>query len=386
MYTNKNFYKRGFLVEEIEQIEKTKKTSESREVLRIENDTVKIKNSSSGWYYASLVLLNVIALIFCYLYFDYMSLDVQKISIVFDNFDYNCIVILVVCFFVILFLQTLPIFLRIYSKTKYKNFATVFGGVIAGEFYGRVTFGGNGKLSMMVDSISKFGAKKESVIDSTYGHNNIDKISFLLYSFLMIFLGLIFWSGRINVVLLIIGVLIFLYNLSKIIFVFMFNSNKKKTLNILSKIIRSAYNLHIIKDYEKVYNRLVDKLIISVKDFKTNKALIFVEIFANLLRYFLKCSAIYFILVSLNFAQGELFGELLFKCVILQLILDVWPVQNGTFIFEIVFATLFTNSFLQGYVWWGMILYRFFDYFLYVFAYCFYKVFDMIFENKRLKN
>lgn len=363
--------------------ENIKETSESREILRIDEDVKKIKNSSSSWYYASLILLNVISLLISFLYLDYCGYDIQKFSTIFAEFDYKCIWLLLVCFLIILFLQTLPIFLRLYGKTKNKNFAIVFGGVINFEYFSRVTLGGSGGLPLAVNVISKNKIKEDAAIDGVYGHKCFDRISFLMYSIVLIALGLIFWSDNVNVILIIVALVIIVVNLCKVVLILMFNSNKKKTLEILAKIIRLAYNLHLIKDYEKVYNRLVDKLIIFVKDFRTNKALIFVDIFANVLRYFLKGCAIYFILVSLNFADGNAFGELLFKCVILQLILDFWPIQNGTFIFEFLFVILFKNIFFEGYIWWGIILYRLFDYFLYILAFGIYKLFDYIFDNKR---
>lgn len=373
------------IVVEKKQIINKKETAESREQIRIDDDVKKIKNSSSSWYYASLILLNMISLVICFLYLDYYYSEVQKISVVFDNFDYKCIGIIIICFLIIIFLETLPIFLRIYAKTKNNNFATSLGGVIAGEFYGRVTLFRKGKLPLMTNTICKNGLKNDVVIDSVYGHKIFDNISFALYSFVVIMIGLLFISCDVNIWLLMIAILILLFNIVRVIFVFMFNSNKKKTLSLLAKIIASAYSIHLIKNYEKVYNRIVDKLMINVKDFKSNKALIFVDIFSNLLRYFLKFGAMYFILISLNFADAGVLGELIFKCTILQLILDAWPIQNGTFIFEIIFTILFANTFFEGYVWWGMILYRLFDYFLYVLSFAIFKIFDTISENKNNK-
>lgn len=363
-----------------------KETSESRELARVDDDIKKIKNPNSSWYYASLILINIISLIISFLYLDYNGYDVQKISQVFADFDYKYVCLLIVCFLIIIFLQTMPIFLRLYAKSKRKNFASVLGGVVAGEFYGRVTLFAKGKNPIMINVINRQKLKEHVAVDSVYGHDAFDKISFMLYSFVMFVVGIIFYLDKTNIVLLLISAIVLLINMLTVVYIFLFNSNKKLALTILAKLVRFAYNIRLISNYEKTYNRIVDKLIIIVKDFRTNKALIFVDIFANILRIFLKCCAMYFILVSLNFADGNAFGELLFKCVILQLIINVWPVQNGTFIFELIFAILFKNVFFEGYVWWGIILYRFFDYFLYVLAYLIFKVFDKIIENGREHN
>lgn len=357
-------------------------TSESREILRINNDMQKINNPSSKWYYASLILLNIMALIVCFLILDNTKFEIQKISVVAENFDFKLIAIMVICFVIILLLKTLSVFLRVYSKTKQRKFGTIFGGVVASEFYGRVTLCSKGKNSSFVNAITKRGIQDDVAIDSVYATTSCNRMSFAVYAFVLIAIGIFAWIENINAVLLIIGIIILLIEFTKIIFVLMFRRNKKNTLEKLAKVIRFAYQTRIINDYEKVYNRIVDKLIIDVKDFRTNKYILFVDFISNILIHFLKAGVVYVIFVSLNIADGAVFGELLFMCVLLELILKAWPIQHGTFIYELVFVLLMNNIFFEGYVFWGLILYRLFDYFAYVIAFVIFKIFDIIYDNK----
>lgn len=359
-----------------------KNTSEERESIRIKNDINKIYNTGSCWYYASIVLLAVISLIVSFLILDNSGNEIQKISTVFESFDFKLLCILLVTFFVLLLLKSLPVFLRLFSKTKSKNYLTVFGGVVASEFYSRVTICGKGKNPTFAYVLNKRGIASGVAIDCVYGKSFNEKFSFLIYSLVIMLIGIFAWSKNINVLLLVISIIVLLANLISVLFVFMFNANKKKALEQLSKVIRLAFSINLIKDYEKVYNRTVDKLIIVVKDLKTNKSILFVDFISNILRYFLMSGVIYVSIVSLNFADGSILGELLFKYVILKLILDAWPLQKGMFIIELIFIILFNNLFFEGYVFWGLVFYRLFDYFVYIISFCIYKIFATSKDNK----
>lgn len=359
-----------------------KNSSEERESLRIKTEINKICNISSRWYYASIILLAIISLIVAFLILDNSGNEIQKISTIFESFDYKLLCILIVCFFILLLLKTLPVFLRIFSKSKSKNYLTVFGGVVASEFYSRVTICAKGKNPTFAYILNKRGMANDVAIDCVYGKSFNEKFSFLIYSLVIMLIGIFAWSKNTNVLLLVIGIIVLLVNLINVVFVLMFNVNKKKTLEQLSKIIRLAYSINLIKDYEKVYNSTVDKLIIAVKDLKTNKSILFVDFISNILRYFLMTGVIYVSIVSLNFADGSILGELLFKYVILKLILDAWPLQKGMFIVEIIFIILFKNLFFEGYVFWGLVFYRLIDYFAYIIAFCIYKIFATIKDNK----
>lgn len=374
------------MLKQAKELQENVNTSEKREILRINNDIEKINSPSSKWYYASLILLNIMALIVCFIVLDNTKFEIQKLSVVAENFDFKLIAIMTVCFIVILLLKTLPVFLRVYSKTKARKFGAILGGVVASELYGRVTLCSKGKDSSFVNTVIKRGIQDNVAIDSVYARTSCDRMSFVTYTLILMIAGIFAWIKNTNVLLFVIGVIILLIEFIKILFVLMFKRNKKNTLEKLAKVIRFAYQLRIISDYEKVYNRIVDKLIIAVKDFKTNKYILFVEFISNMLIYFLKAGVVYVIFVSLNIADGTIFGELLFKCVLLELILKAWPIQNGTFIYELIFVLLMNNIFFEGYVFWGLVLYRLFDYFAYVISYLIFKIFDKIYDNKMSVN
>ena len=140
-----------------------------------------------------------------------------------------------------------------------------------------------------------------------------------------------------------------------------------------------------VQDYEKLFYAIVDKLILYNKAFKYNKIILWTEVFANILIYFLKGLMIYLLCYSINIISGAGVFNVLFVWVVLELLLAMWPLQKGTLIFELIFILLLKRYFLQGYVFWAMLMFKMFDYFIYVVQFLIVKLFEKILK-KRHKN
>lgn len=343
-------------------------TAEDREFVRLNKTYEKVSDGSSKFFYACIALLNILSVAICYLVLNQKFL-VEKPSIIFESLDYKIWILLLLSFLLILFLKTLPMFLKIYNKTKNKNFVTSFSNTIIGEYYGRVTLCSCGQIPMCTRYLNSKGHETKNSIDVNFGTRFFDKLSFVIYAIPIFIFGIIFSLDKINIWFVVLGIVLLLIYIAQILIVFMFKKNKKKTIEFLSKFVKFLYNSHIIKNYEKLYYKWIDRLIIYTKEFKQNKWLIFTEMVANIFRYFLKAIVIYFVIITLNISDSSMLGDLLVATIILDLALQFWPLKYGTFIYEIVFIILFKNLFFDGYVFWGLLLYRIFDYYLYVLYY-----------------
>lgn len=351
----------------------------------MKDNVKKIESGGNAWYYASLILFNIITLIICFLILDNYVCNVQNFSTVMESFDYRLLLIILVGFLCLITLTSLPIFLRIYSKTKSKSFFNVFAGVEACEFFGNVTVNKNGRLPMFAKFATTKKVSFENCIDCFWGHNFFEKFVFGLYSLIVLVVCSIFFVGDTNIWLLIFAFALILINLIKPAFVFVFFKNQKLATGWLSQIVEFGYKIHIVRDIEKTYNNVVNNCLETIKDFKTNKWIKMLDIVSNILKYFLKFCVFYFILSTLNFVDIDMVGNLLLDFVIFEIIIEFWPLQKGMFIYEILFVILFKNLFFEGYVFWGLLVYRIFDYFAYVIFYLLLK-FIRLFFHKNIKN
>lgn len=345
-----------------------KETSQDREISRLNRSYEKINNSTSKLFYASIICLNILTL-FVYIFYLNSKQKIEDINSVLGGFDYNLLILLSIMFVGMLFLKVLPLYLRIYSKVKNRRFGYVLGATIAGEFFGKVTIYGLGENAIVAKSLQNKSVSPGLSIDVKYGANVFKNLSQLIFWLVSIFIGLIFYFDSINVWLVVIGIVSFIIIFSKTMFVFIFKANKKFGIDVVSKYVKFLYKLGLAKNYETTYNKILDKLIVSASGIKQNGWITFVEIFSGLLSEFLKGVMIYFLVATLNLADGTIIFEILFKFSIMQLIFRLWPLQSGTLIFELLFVALFENIFFSGYVFWGLIIYRFFDLFAYIIVY-----------------
>ena len=58
------------------------------------------------------------------------------------------------------------------------------------------------------------------------------------------------------------------------------------------------------------------------------------------------------------------FWLLAFTFIVLDSIINILPLQKGTIIVEILFIFMFTNVFTEAYVFFGLFIYKIFEYFM----------------------
>ena len=362
-----------------------KENSQDREIVRLNKSYDRINNSSSKLFYSSIICLNILTLFVCVFYLNSKQ-KIEDINMVLSGFDYNLLILLSVMFVAVIILKALPLYLRIYSKVQNRRFGYVLGATVAGEFFGKVTIYGLGENSVVTKNLQNKSVSPNLSIDVKYGANVFRNLSHLIFWFVTIVLGLIFCINSIKSLLVVIGLISFIIIFSSIIFVFVFKANKKFGIDVVSKFVKVLYNLGLTKNYEETYNKMLDKVIVSANGIKQDGWLTFVEIFSGLLCEFLKGAMIYFLVVTLNLAESTIIFEILFKFSIMQLIFKLWPLQSGTLIFELLFVALFKNIFFSGYVFWGLIIYRFFDLFAYAIVYLIQVVIKSILNTKSKKS
>jgi len=328
----------------------------------------KIKNFNSRIYYLCIMFLNIIMLILTMIYLNNRE-DIEDFSIVWENVTVKAILLLFLIFIGIMLLKSLPNFLKLYSKTKSRKFGLVYKSVAVAEYYSIVTSYSSGENAMMSRYLIDNKVNEKYSIDIAYSRSIFNKIAMLIYSTVIMILGTMFWMKNVNAFLYALSFVTIIINLTIVSVVISFNVNKKSTINFISWLSRLLYKLNIVKDYEKFYINIIDKLIIYNKAFKQNKILIFTEIISYILVYFLKGVLLYYSLISLNIGGVEILGGIIFRFVILDLILNLWPLQKGSLIFEAIFIILFELVFFSGYLYWGLVILRIFEYFIYLLQY-----------------
>lgn len=354
-------------MENIEKKEK-KKSSEEKIYERLSEKYIDIKSSKSNFYYASLIILNICILLLTMLWLNNTE-GIEPFSIVADSISYEIIILMLIAFIIIMLLHTLTLYLKLYNKTKSSKFGMFYKANSIAMFYDCVTNYSRGGLITSINYMTEHKVSINNAVDIAYSKKIFYKISYFIYSFIFLLLALFLWIDEISVWLFLIAFVSFLVNLSVILLVWLFNSNKQSALSLISWICKFLYNRRFIKDYEVLYDKIIDTLIVYNKAFKQSRVLIITEIASNLLIIFLRSLILYFALFSMNFGNVEVLGSLLFRFLIIDMIISILPLQKGTLISEILFIYLFKDIFFSGFSYWGLMIYKIFEYFIYIFQF-----------------
>ena len=146
--------------------------------------------------------------------------------------------------------------------------------------------------------------------------------------------------------------------------VFVTKKNKTRGVAIVGSICKILYNLKLIKDYESVFNKMADNLLICSNSFNYNKLLMSIEIVSNVLMLIVKFLIVHLSMATLVLADSSIVGEVIIKCFIIEAIFMAYPLPKGVLIYELLFVFLFSSLIPNGFLFYVMILYRVFDLFL----------------------
>lgn len=322
---------------------------------------------NSRLFYVTILVLNVFVLAMTMLFLNSKE-KVEGISIVFENIGIKNIILLLFMFFAIMILKTLPDYLKVFSKTKKRKFLTCYVANARQEYYNTVTFFNKGHIAF-ADTLGNGKIKSVNAVDISLSKKFVNKISFTACCLLFLIIGAFSWVKYMPLYLYLIALFVVVVNIVYIGFVVYFGKNKEEAMSLIGSVCKFLYKLKLIKDYEKTFYSVVDTFIVYNKSLKYNKIILWTEAFINILIYFLKSLVIYLLCYSMNIVSGGALFQLIFTWLVMESVVSIWPLQRGTIIFELLFIALFKIYYLPGFVFWAMLLYRVFDYFMYVFQY-----------------
>lgn len=349
-------------------VEKVKnKNAEERLFEDYQFKSLAMNTSGSKLFYSTIVILNIFLLFVAFLVLNGKE-KIEKFSVVLENMGGTTVTLIFLMFVAVMVLKVIPDYLKVFSKTKKRKFWACYSANSKCEFFNGVTLNKKGNAKYICH-LSDSKIKSQQAVDTALSKKFISKISFCIYSLLFMIIGAFSWVKFIPIWLYLIALLALVVNFAYVCFVFYFGKNKEEAMGVISNICKFLYNKKIIKDYEKLFYKIVDKMIVYNKTFKYSKIIIWTEVFANILIYFLKGLAVYLLCYSINLLEGGILFQLLFVGVVMEGVVMLWPFAKGTLIYEIVFILLFKSYYFAGFIFWAMVIYRIFDYFMYVVNY-----------------
>jgi len=321
-----------------------------------------IKNRKNSFFIFTLLLLGI-ATLFVAVVVSGSTNELVRFEEVFSGCNWNYIYLIIAIVFVCFLTKSFGDYLLLYSKTRQRKFFSILMTNVETQFYGGVSFYSRGERPIYISNLINNDIDDNMAIDMYYTKSLLNKISRLLYWFVVLVLGVIFCFYTVDLFLIMASFAIFIISCIIVLNLIFSSNNIQKYILFISKLSKNLYKWGFVKDYEKFFKRLVDNFIMYSRVFKNKKYVIIYQLISNIIVMFLSHFVLFVLFQMINFGNG-VFIEMIFKLSIINILTSIWPLPKGLICFEFLFIYLMKGIFFSGYVVWGLILYRLITYYL----------------------
>ena len=343
-------------------------TVDKRKINKISTDIYKDLIGRKNSIYTSLIIIfSIVVIIVAYMWINTHEKSVN-IADIFNGANLKYFALMFICVGVILLINAFSKFIGLYGMNKQKKFGAIFNSEIKSIFYNKLTTYTKGWI-VGGNYLVNRGIALDNSIDIELVDRMSEKVAKLLYSFIILASCGVFCFKRLNVVIFILGVVAFLISVSLIVFVILFNKKQSKMLEVIASFSGLLYKCRLVKDYEMYYNLLVGKLYAMSRFFKQKSLISLFQILFHIIINVLKVLIIYLFLLSINISGIDVFAELLLNMLMIDLIVGVLPLPSCLIVCELLFYLLFASMLPSGYIFWALLIYRFFDFYIYIIVY-----------------
>lgn len=343
------------------------------------NKANEIKSKRNIVYYSMFIVLNILVLVLLWFYLSSKHGN-EKISNIIECFNWNYLYLIIAISVISLFLVSILDFIFIYTRNRQRGFWSCLCGNAKKDFFNLVTFY-NGGYSVFAQRLSQGNIDTKVCIDQTYSKKIFSKISLIIYSFVALLIGSILKFKSCNVLFFILGVISFIVIASFVMFILYFDKQKKNYVVLVGGLCKFLYKIKLIKNYEKLYKNILDKLVMYNSALKSKKVMSIIYIVLSIINLFIKQMIIFIILRALNYADISNVVEIIYKATLLELIVAFLPLQKGAITYSIIFVLLFSSTFFEGYVFWAVAIYRIFTYTLKINLFLISQCVDKVVQN-----
>lgn len=169
------------------------------------------------------------------------------------------------------------------------------------------------------------------------------------------------------------------------LFVLFMSITKKWGASLVVGVLKLLHKMHIIKDYKKVLVKVlkfVKQYQFCIKSFAKSPATIISVFIASLGSLISNALIAYFIYISFTAVPIVSWWDIVCKCFICDLAVCFVPLPGGTGASELSFNSLLGSLFTEGTLFWGILIWRFLTYYLYIIQGAIVLILDMFHSKK----
>ncbi len=300
--------------------------------------------------------------------------------------NYWFLVVAFALFAVMMLFKSLRVNLLIKQETKRSRPFLSYKVCALGRYYDCITPMATGGQPFQVYYLNRRGLPASSAISVPLAKYFISQMSWIFISIFSVIYCLVNGSLENSKVVLVISIICFSLNLILISTMILLSVSKKIGKILVGKILRLLEKMKLIKNYEKQYNKViktVEDYQTSMRSFVKNKGqfflLFFMSLFINLLNY----SIPFFIHSALVQFEPSLYFDIVIKTIMIEVAASLIPLPGGTGMSEFSFTAVFASIFIEGTLFWALLIWRLLSYYIYILQGFGVIIYDYFIGNKK---
>lgn len=254
-----------------------------------------------------------------------------------------------------------------------------------GKYYDNITPMATGGQPFQVFYLNKRGLSASTAISVPLEKYFIGQFAFMTVSIFCVIFSLCTDLLGGSALVKVVSLLSFALNFVLVAGLILLSINKSVGRVLVAKILKFLQKIHIVKNYDKQYNKImktVDDYQTSIKTFMKNKGMFLVLYILSIVILLIQYSFPYFVYCGMVKFDLSLWLEMFVKTAMIEIAASLIPLPGGTGMNEFSFTAIFANLFLEGRMFWALIIYRLFSYYFYLIQGIFVIIYDYLIGDK----
>ena len=256
-----------------------------------------------------------------------------------------------------------------------------------GKYYDNITPMSSGGEPSQIFYMNHRGLDASTAISVPMARYVVSQIAWMIVGIFAV-LTIIF-EGTMDVsVVLVVGLVGFGANFLLTSLCLLLSMNKKLGNKLVVKVLKFLKKIKIIKHYDKQYervNNVVGNYQSTMQTYAKNKFVFIYAILISVLIFIINYTMPYLIYLLLGGTKYSVWFDMVIYSVIIELASSIIPLPGGTGMNEISFTVIFGSIFPGGTVFWGLLIWRFMTFYMYILQGISIIIYDYVHGNKKFK-
>lgn len=336
------------------------------------------------WLSISFFIVNILVVVGILIYqINNMGVaTIEKLT----TFRWSYLIYALLIFALIMALESFRTFILIFKVTREVRPILSYKTAVVNRFYDCVTPFSTGGQPFEVFYLNSRGLNGGAATSVPLAKSVFQVIAFIIVSIIVLVCSPNLF-GDSQIVVTSWAIISLIIAIAIVSVVLLFSISKKIMPKITMFFLKVLHKLKLVKDYNISFNKCMRVILEyqkSMKFYAKSVWIILISFVSSGLIVVLKAIIPLMIYCVFNAqVSGDVVLEIFSKFIIIELATKYIPLPGGTGVAEVSFSALFATLFGDGTLFWALLLYRIFNYFIYLLQGLIVVIYDFAYGNRK---